>query len=442
MDGVILFADDKVFGNSYENEFFRSLLGEKTHPVLGVDSLEVLEKTIRSISTYKALIVDWNFAQGEDGIDGVEVPTETPASFLLGNEIYSLIYVYSDKQIEKTEDGQKLIEKYGNKIKFKQKNNSKATTAESAKSERDLILAEILEFEKANPNLEIPFIWSKSINRATQEIFRKLEQADPNWISELYRTASNDPVEPSVEVINLFQNLLTENIIQDKELSDKIRNIATAGSDLNNPEDYAKVVRILYYSKVKDTAPIMTGDIIQLSPDNYGIIITPECDIRHVLTHPGNASFELLCFVKGDFHKSDFNLQATIKATALISKAEEQKKITFSTGEKTELSQMLNTQIRSAEGKLHVIAFTQPNPKIHLLPCFEFVGGDFSGIAKIDFRTGLKLITGNQISVPQRVGKLNTPYIQELRQRYFAYKGRVGVPNPSRQMREWLLDKN
>ncbi len=403
MDGVILFADDKVFGNSYENEFFRSLLGEKTHPVLGVDSLEVLEKTIRSISTYKALIVDWNFAQGEDGIDGVEVPTETPASFLLGNEIYSLIYVYSDKQIEKTEDGQKLIEKYGNKIKFKQKNNSKATTAESAKSERDLILAEILEFEKANPNLEIPFIWSKSINRATQEIFRKF---------------------------------------QDKELSDKIRNIATAGSDLNNPEDYAKVVRILYYSKVKDTAPIMTGDIIQLSPDNYGIIITPECDIRHVLTHPGNASFELLCFVKGDFHKSDFNLQATIKATALISKAEEQKKITFSTGEKTELSQMLNTQIRSAEGKLHVIAFTQPNPKIHLLPCFEFVGGDFSGIAKIDFRTGLKLITGNQISVPQRVGKLNTPYIQELRQRYFAYKGRVGVPNPSRQMREWLLDKN
>lgn len=442
MEGVILFADDKVFGNSFENEFFRSLLLEKTHPVLGVDSLELLEKTVRSISTYKALIVDWNFNQEDDDIEGVEIPNETPASFLLDNEIYSLIYIYSDKEIEHTEDGKKLIAKYGNKIKFKQKNNSKTTTAESANSEKQLILDEILAFEREYPSLQIPFIWSRSINRATQEIFRKLELADPNWVAELYRTASNDPVEPSVEVINLFQNILTENIIQDKQLSDKIRDVSTAGAELANPEDYAKVIRILYYSKVKDTAPIMTGDIIKISVDYYGIIITPECDIRHVIQNPGSSSFELLCFSKGDYHKSDFNLQATIKSSALVTKVEEQKKIQLTGAEKTELSQILNSQVKSAETKLQVIAFTQTNPKIHLLPCFEFVPGDVSGIAKIDFRSGLKLLLGNTIVVTNRIGKLNTPYIQELRQRYFAYKGRVGVPNPSRKMREWLLDKN
>jgi len=442
MEGVILFADDKVFGNSFENEFFRCLVSEKSHPVLGVDSLELLEKTVGSISTYKALIVDWNFNTEEDVPEGIVVPNETPASFLLDNEIYSLIYIYSDKQIELTDDGKKLIAKYGNKIKFKQKNNSKTTTAESASSEKQIILDEILAFEKANPNLQIPFIWSKSINRATQEIFHKLEFADPNWISELYRTASNDPVEPSVEVINLFQNILSEYIIQDKQLSDKIKEIAIAGAELTSPEDYAKVIRILYYSKVKETAPIMTGDIIRLDTDKYGIIITPECDIRHVLQNPNASSFEMLCFSKGDYHKSDFKLQATIKPASLITRAEQQKDLQFTAAEKTELSQLLNSQIKIADTHLQVVAFTQTNPKIHLLPCFEFDNNDFSGISKIDFRSGLIMQLGNTILVNNRIGKLNTPYIQELRQRYYAYKGRVGVPNPSRKMREWLLDKN
>lgn len=443
MEGVILFADDKVFEDSFENEFFRSLLNEKTHPVLAVDSLELLEKTTKSISTYKALILDWNFEQEKNMEDiELEIPNENPAAFLLDNEIYSLIYIYSDKLIEETDDGKKLKAKYGDKIQFKQKSNTMSTPAESAAAEKKAILDEIMAFEQANPNLQIPFIWSKSINKATQEIFRKLELADSNWIAELYKTSSNDPVEPSVEVINLFQNILSENIIQDKHLNDKIKEIAKVDEEINDAEAYAKLIRILYYSKVKDTAPFMTGDIIKLEADRYGIIITPECDIRHVLQNPDTSSFELLCFSKGDYHKSDFNLQATIKPAPLIAKAEEQKKVQFTKDEKIELSQLLNSQVKTAENKLQVIAFTQTNPKIHLLPCFEFVTGDFSGIAKIDFRSGLSLKLGNTISIGDRIGKLNTPYIQELRQRYFAYKGRVGVPNPSRKMREWLLDKN
>ena len=442
MDGIILFADDKIFKASYENIFYHSILNERMHPVMGVDSLELLEKTIRSVSTYKALILDWNFETGEDVIEGLEIPNETPASFLLENDIFSLIYIYSDKDVQNSEDGQKLSIKYGNKIKFKRKDHSQGTAEESAASDKQRIFQEILEFEQANPALQIPFIWSKSINRATQEIFRKLELADPNWVAELYRTAANDPVEPSVEVINLFQNILTENIIQDKVLNDKIKEVTNTGAELLNPEDYAKVIKILYYSKVKETAPIMTGDILKFDDVNYGVIITPECDIRHVLDNPQNSSFEILCFSKGDYHKSDFKLQATIKATPVIAKAEEQKKITFTTNEKAELSQILNSQVKSAESILQVKAFTQTNPKLHLLPCFEFEEGCYSGIAKIDFRSGLMLSLGNSISIPQRIGKLNTPYIQELRQRYFAYKGRVGVPNPSRKMREWLLDKN
>jgi len=88
-------------------------------------------------------------------------------------------------------------------------------------------------------------------------------------------------------------------------------------------------------------------------------------------------------------------------------------------------------------------AFTQTNfPRLHILPCFEFQPGNYSGIALIDFRSGLDLIECSKIQLGNRVGKLNTPYIQELRQRYLAYKGRVGVPGYSKKLREWLLSEN
>lgn len=444
MDGVILFADDKVFQQSYENEFFRSLLKEKKYPVLAVDNIELLEKTVRSISTYKAVILDWNFIRSEedDITDGIELPNENPALFLLENDIYSLIYIYSDKLIEHTEDGQKLKSKYGNKIQFKQKNAAAANVKDAAFNEQKSILEEILKFEQENPSLEVPFVWSRSINKAMQEIFRSLEKADPNWISESYKTASKDPVEPSIEVINLFQNLLSETIIQDEHLIKKIQEVSAGGMDLISPKTYAEVIRILYYGNVKPSAPIMTGDIFKLSDELYGIIITPECDIRHVLNNPDSEFFELLCFSKQGYTKSDYGLQANIKAAPLIAKIEEQKNIKLSADEKITASQVFNSQVKAEEAKLQLKGFTQTNPRMHLLLCFEFEKGQYSGIAKIDFRNGLKLLSGNVMKVENRIAKLNSPYIQELRQRYFAYKGRVGVPGHSDKIKGWLLDNN
>jgi hypothetical protein len=52
------------------------------------------------------------------------------------------------------------------------------------------------------------------------------------------------------------------------------------------------------------------------------------------------------------------------------------------------------------------------------------------------------MFLGKDITSENRIGKINSPYIQELRQRYFSYKGRVGVPGHSSKLREWLLDKN
>lgn len=449
MEGVILFADDHIYSvNRAEKLLFESL--RKDLPALGVHNLELASEAIKSIGTFKALVLDWQYSEednfddiaeelGEDRIKvNVAQKEDAAFKFLLDNNFYSLIYIFSEIDIEELH-GDALREKFGDRIKIKKKDeNFSADNIEQFKKE---IIDDIQKWEQDNKNLHIPILWSQSINQAMQKIFLTLYSADPNWIVELYRTASTDPVTPSVEVINLFQSLLAENIIQDKKLNDQITEVSQNG-DLNNPEDFAKVIRILYYGKVLDTAPFMTGDIIRLSEDEYGIIITPECDIRHVITNPDTASFELLCFKQGDYSKSNFKLEATIKATPIIDRAAIQKNVQFSREEKQELSQLLNSQIKEADSKLQVIGFTQTKPRFHILPCFEFEPGNYAGIVQLDFRTGLSLRLGNSITVENRVGKLNTPYIQDLRQRYFSYKGRIGVPGHSRKLRDWLLGQN
>ena len=62
MDGIIIFADNKVFDrDSFENQLFDKLRYESSLSILPVCSIECLEETIKTVSTFKALILDWNF---------------------------------------------------------------------------------------------------------------------------------------------------------------------------------------------------------------------------------------------------------------------------------------------------------------------------------------------------------------------------------------------
>lgn len=458
MDGVILFADDKIydyeftpesktFDQSDENRLFKNLAN--IHPVLGVKTLHAAEKSLKKIGTFSAVILDWQFdnadmASALEGLEGDEsvayvsrgsTKDEETFNFLMRNEIYSLIYIYSTAAEEiKQKYGEQLEQKYPGRIFIYNKENIK-----NSDSEREKILSDIDEWNKKNKNLSVPFIWSQSIIQAVQRIFSKLYAIDPNWLAELYNTSVTDGVNPEIEVVNLFQNILSENIIQDNELLSKIAEAAKEGSRLSRPEDYAKLIRILYYGQSNLNDPIMTGDIFRIDALKFAVIVTPECDIRHVAKDPANNEYEVLSFSKDDFKKIPFKLKAKIKASPVINKAEEFKLCKFNKPQKIEIARSLNSQIEEAELNLQIEAFTQTNPRIHLLPCFEFESENFSGVAAIDFRSGLSLVKGNTLNPATRVCKLNTPYIQELRQRYLAYKGRVGVSGYSEDLRKWLI---
>lgn len=395
MDGIILFADDHVFtGQTFENKIFQSLK-TKGIPVLPIDGLDDFEKTIKSISTFKAIILDWEFVEVLEEIEN----KKNPLDILLSKDLFSLIFIYSNTTIEE-ETQQKLNLKFNGKIFFL----NKISDDEQIEAEITKILTAITEYETGHPHLSTPFKWSNAINKSVQTIFNELELADKYWVKDLYYSSyfkkkgipqEPPPVDPNVQVINLFQNLLSEKLIQDVELRDSIGKYSKdhMGDEVKE-EDLKKLYQRLYYTKTLETDTIMTGDVFEFDEDKFGIIISPECDMNTLISK--GSPIEILCFAKDSFK--------TIK-------------------------QILNIKSKDAEPEILSRAYNQENPRIHLLPVFPNNGT--SSTMLIDFRFDLKYCKGSYLQTHKatRKIKINSPYIQQLRQRHLAYLGRVGVPS-------------
>jgi hypothetical protein len=379
MEGVILFADDHIFEvKRLENQLFNKLSLEGGFPILPIDKLSVLERTVSSISTYRALILDWNFNK-DSGVEGVEVPDENPFDIITTNQIYSLIYVYSENEIGA--DKKAALEKaYPNKIFFEKKVND----VQQLDGEYEKIVAGIKKFEASNQHLKTPFVWSQTINNAVQTIFNELEIADPNWIKEIYLTAQKDGGEPNTEVITIFQNLLNESMIQNSNLTAALSKSA-ALADVpvaNKEESLAKLYNRIYYTQLINSAPIMTGDVFKFSEDEFAILITPECDVN----------------VKKETNLEFLKFTMTASAEFINKKKKD--------------DAIFNNGVQSR----------------HILPSFPFKMKTYNLSAFIDFETSFIVKSKAEFENKRSGFKLNSPYIFQLRQRYLAYIGRVGVP--------------
>ena len=392
MEGVILFADDHVFDlERIENKLFQKFNSDENFSILPVNNLNTLEKAVASISTYKALILDWNFKRdmGGDEEDGIEIPDENPYDFLKTKKIYSLVYVYSQNEVAQ-EIKEELKQLYPGKIYFEKKEN-----ADKPDTEYKKILDGINSFEDKNKHLTVPFIWSQAINQSAQTIFAELEQADPDWVKEIYDTAKEDGTEPNTEVIGVFQNLLNESVIQNKVLLDALNEPIQANRTATPDKEIllAKLYNRIYYTKLINGAPLMTGDIFKFSDDEFAILITPECDMNK----KKDSILDFLFFSKDKSEK-------------------------FKTKKKKDDS-IFNNGVQSR----------------HILPSFPFETDKYNLSALIDFETAFVVKSKTEFEGKRAEFKLNSPYIYQLRQRYLAYIGRVGVPAIPQSLRLFNL---
>ncbi len=401
MDGVIIFADNKVFDNGcYENNLFIKLRSDKTLSVLPVNTISNLEKVLKTMSTFKALILDWNFEQeldAEDQLEGVRLPNTNPQKLLENIDIYSLIYVYSQAEIPEV-DKNLLSNKFNNKIRFRTKKE-----LETIEDEYNSIKSDIISFESKHKHMEIPFLWSHTINQSVQTIFNELDNASPNWIKEIRDSAKADGGEPTSEIIEIFHNLLNESLIQNKILRNKLDKYDCVEQVINE-ENTARLYRRIFYSKLTEDAPIMTGDIFKFDDNIYGILITPECDLIN------KEAYEFL-LIKKDASKR------------------------YQDAKKKKYAKSPN----DAKG-----IFNNGVISRHILPSFPFDEQQYSDIAIIDFSTALKVYNKNDennkcINTKRSRYKLNSPYIHQLRQRFVASFGRYGVPAIPESLRDYNL---
>jgi hypothetical protein len=402
MEGVILYADDKVLDqNTPENRLYLRLA--KRYPVLAAETIELADRAIQSIGTFSAVIVDWEFKREVGGIE----QTQNPDTLLRNSDFYSLIYVFSNLPIPNS-IRRSLKRKFGKRIVFKRKASIKNPT-QNLKRNFNRIRDDITNWQIENPMEIIPQNWSNSINQSSQVIFSKLSKADPNWIVELHKSAG-DAVNPEVQVISLLQSLLLEKICTNQELVRSIKNLIANPPANTTNDGVAELFQKIYYTDLRGQSfpdvPIMTGDIFRLGSKNtsFGIIVTPECDIRKVVNN-GSETFQILRFRISDFKDflwKSFNSDGTAGFNFKDLKADKKKRISE--------------------------WFNQPNEKLFFLPSLPFRRNEFTQPAIIDFSSSLAHLNYLQIKQKTRICRLNIPFIQQLRQKYLSYIGRVGVP--------------
>jgi len=378
---------------------------------LGVNNIDLAERAIKSIGSFSAIILDWAFDDREalgDDVDKEEIkfvrgPENRTLRFLEDNEFYSLVYVYSTEDVQ-AQFGAQLSEKFGERIRYQKK-----PLAHPAQD----ILKAVNEWREQNQNLSIPLAWTSTINLAIQKIFKELSEADKNWVRELGNSAHADGVSGEGFVIEILQFLLSEMLVQNQSLLESIREYLSSGQQEagENEDSLAKLFRRLLYTKLDANAPVMTGDICDLGDDRFGIIVTPECDIKDV-RNGKIPSFELLVLSRNDF--DDF-----------LKRHKTYERAGFADAKPERLEKL---------GKL----FNQEDSKFHVLPSFPFDDVSFNRSVVIDFSKGTERFTVEQLN-GRRNSKLNGPFIQQLRQRYISHLGRVGVPSLPASLRNFNL---
>lgn len=421
MEGVILFADDHIHSlgeDRKERLLFEEL--RKDLPVLGVDSLELAASAVKSIGSFGAIILDWQFNPQEAAallIDveeegkaaglrgGVSIPSSTEDAtykFLMEHNFYSLVFILSDKDVASTH-GDELSKKYGDRIKIKKKSDYFSLPADEQKQS---ILEEILQWKDSQKNLSVPIQWSAAINECMQSIFKDLSEADVDWIKEIYISGKDDGVSPEIFLVEILQLLLMEQLVQHDDLIESLKAEGEAEKNAQVNEDskkksLSKLFSRLYYSKLTETAPVMTGDIFELNADEYGIVITPECDVWKIKANE-NLYFDLLTFSK-DSMALAFQEDSVKK----------QKKAIF-------------------------------NPVLsswHFLPALPLLSDELTTGCAIDFSTGSrKMKSAELLNLPKKY-KVNSPFIQSLRQRYLSHLGRVGTPQVHDMVTKIHLEK-
>ena len=249
----------------------------------------------------------------------------------------------------------------------------------------------------SNPQARLALLWSRgvrlSLSHPIRELLR-LQQGELGSLARYLRSKGFDsPALAGVELLRLLQSLLARQLLGDSQLAQRILTIlepALNSQGEMTPERFGGFLAAEMYAIPAGVSKIRTGDVIDVGDEQrpFVTVLTPACDLVHA--NP----------------ETDY---------VLLARAVECRQVfaRFNSDTRKDI-------VSQKKGRYHFLPFVPlANDKVHLIVDFQDVQAPLLSQANERITEGAWTV----------VATLESPYRENLVQRYVSLTGRIGLPD-------------
>ncbi|MEC0247261.1 response regulator receiver domain [Paenibacillus chitinolyticus] len=238
--------------------------------------------------------------------------------------------------------------------------------------------------------VRISYLWKVQLNTAIEKSILTINKRLNNKaLSLLMKECELDTQHLPTEITNLLTDLLSSEIVPlDTEI-----NPINDHEQGEGYEAYKWLVQLRKYALPTDKRHIFTGDIFKINDDEYGIVITPKCD----LARPSEIS-KVKFLIGRDFYKSKYKGNETLE------------------------------QWKSKTENIMRNYFISPSEKEYWVLDIPVNGEEISLVFRFDEVYTETVETFMNNTYP-RIINLRSPYLEDIIQSYSTFQLRIGLPS-------------
>lgn len=277
------------------------------------------------------------------------------------------------------------------------------------------LLERIRKWVEGTPHAGLVFEWERLLNKARDHATSKILDLEGGSLSSLVKALRHEVGESADrELVQLFNKVLlrymtTGDLVEVKELIDRLGE----GDDVDL-DWYVRFHQFQAFYSPDETEPKWTGDIWTTSEEDpekrFAILITPACDLAQSRSRYLNVAYAVM-FEPWSKAKNKFRM-----------------------GKRKVIAALTRTEATpETEGRGQVIPDLPQN--IYPLPFFP-APDTFSWLLVDLSQVEAMRLDDFTDRGWKRICRLDSPYIEDLLQRFAALSARVGVPAIPREVRE------
>lgn len=281
------------------------------------------------------------------------------------------------------------------------------------------VVDEIKHWINANPEAGLIFEWEKSIEHGRDQTASEI--INTGGIKTVVKSVEKEvgKTAASRETFTLFNKLLLRHSIISLEESGfrPLIEKVLEGKDIaqtNTLEWYPKIHYLKSYYQVENSEPLWTGDILQTDLTDpqrkYAIVVTPACDFAQKKLTKIKVVYGIKIKKIEKYRNNDKDVPLPVQKLGKTKKGKWKKP-----------NEIINAIVKGSTLPdrfyiLHFLKSSSDDNYFHLLI-------DFSNVQSRKVKEKIKLPHSWQ-----RICRIDSPYIEDLLQKYASFSARVGTP--------------